>query len=96
MPYDILFSDHALDRVAAAHPPDQVIDGLERHLQWLADDPINRGRKSIFPYPPKGQICPFHLHFAGFRYNFVVFFYYGQNEQSIKVFDVTINIDPSP
>jgi hypothetical protein len=94
MPYDILFHDHALDRIAAAGLPPEVIDGFEERLQWLAIDPVNRSRRSGFPFPARGQMYSFHLKHAGVRYYFVVFFFYAQDEETLKIMDVTLVVEP--
>ena len=90
MPYEILYGEGALDRVQAANLPGPVIDALDAAMTALADNPARLSRSTVFPYPPKGQMYPFHHDYAGTRYYFNVFFWYMADEQTLKVFDVTV------
>jgi hypothetical protein len=90
MPYEILYAEGALDRVKAANLPDPVIDALDAAMHALAESPTRASRPTVFPYPPKGQMYHFHHDHAGIRYYFNVFFWYMADEQSLKVFAVTV------
>ena len=90
MAYEIVFSDKALNRVAAARLPVQVIDVLEREFERLAHSPSSVSRATTFPYPPRGQRYGFQCELDRRRYYFGVFFLFSQDETSLHVFDVTV------
>jgi hypothetical protein len=93
MGYEIVLGDKALERVEKATLPVQVIDFLERELAHLARSPTTLSRATSFPYPPQGQRYGFHCDLDRKRYYFGVFFLYGQDEQSLHVFDVTVVVE---
>ena len=89
MSYEIIFGEGALDRVSRLAPA-EVLDELEAALRRLAADPLAHGRPAAFPYPPRGQMYPFHCDVAGKRWHFVAFFYFTEDENALRVFDVTV------
>jgi hypothetical protein len=88
MPYEILLADKALSRVPSGLPG-QVLDELDAAFRRLGDSPITYGKRSLFPFVPRGQIYPFKIEHEGRTYHFVVYFYFSVDERAIKVFDVT-------
>ncbi len=93
MTYEIVVGDRALVRVEAAKLPVQVLDFLKRELQQLAHSPTSLSHATSFPFPPLGQRYGFHCDLDDRRYSFGVFFFYGEDEQSLFVFDVTIVVE---
>lgn len=93
MAYEIVFGDGALARVEKAKLPVQVVDFLEREFQRLAYSPTTSSYTTCFSFPPLGQRhgCYCDLDFK--RYSFAIFFFYGADEQSLRVFDVTIVVE---
>jgi hypothetical protein len=88
MSYAVITTEGALSRLVGL--PREVLDRLSDALGKLGDSPQTLGRKAVFPYPPKGQIYPFHCDHAGVRYYFVAFYYFGQDEKTLLVYDVTV------
>ncbi len=93
MAFEIVFGDGALVRVENARLPIQVLDFLERELQRLAQSPTTLSHATCFPFPPLGQRYGFHCDIDGKRYSFAVFFFDGVDEQSLRVFDVTVVVE---
>jgi len=93
MAYEIVFGDGALVRVESAKLLVQAVDFLEREFQRLAHSPTTLSHATCFPFPPLGPRYGFHFDLDSKRYSFAVFFLYGLNEQSLRVFDVTVVVE---
>ena len=93
MAYEIVFGDGALVRVVNAKLPVQAVDFLQRAFQQLAHSPTILSQATCFPFPPLGQRYGVHCNVNGKRYSFGVFFFYGADEKSLRVFDVTIVVE---
>ncbi len=88
MNHVVVTTERAFARLAGL--PQELLDEVEAALRRLGDDPQGLARKAPCPYPPKGQIYPFHCDYQGTRYHFVTFFYFGEDKRTLVVYDVTV------
>jgi hypothetical protein len=88
MSYVVVKGKKAFSRLVGLPPA--LLDDVEAALQKLAEDPRSLGRRAVFPYPPSGQMYPFHCDYEGVRYYFVAFFYFSSDERALLVHDVTV------
>jgi hypothetical protein len=85
MSYDIVLGD--LARKSLYRLPPKLADGLHSALERLAENPVERSHRSDFPYP-FGQVHRFGLRHAGEVYLFAAHFYYGEDERTLRIFDL--------
>ena len=69
---------------------ERLLDALDAAMEVLAEHPTRVSRPMAFPFPPKGQMYSFHHDYEGVRYDFNVFFWYMADEQTLKVFAITV------
>lgn len=67
-----------------------LISQVEEALDRLAEDPLNLGRKAIFPFVPRGNMYSFQTLFEGEKYYFRAFYYFKADEHTILVHDITV------
>jgi hypothetical protein len=85
MSYEILLGDLAGKSIFQLPP--ELADDLESALNRLAENPVERSQRSDFPYP-FAQVYYFGLRHAGATYLFAAHFYYGEDERTLRVFDL--------
>ena len=88
MSYVVEKAEGAFSRLVGLPP--EVLQKIDAALSELAASPLELGKKASFPYPPRGQMYPFHCDHAGVRYYFVAFYYFGDDERTLRVYDVTV------
>jgi hypothetical protein len=85
--YTLLYTPTAerdLEKVQAG-----LLDFVEQQLLRLAESPASVSVPSVLPFPPNCQMFRFaHPDFEGSRWNFVVLFRYGADEQSLHILGV--------
>lgn len=90
MSYAIEIDTNVIDKMAEFSDVIQI--GIERNLVRLAEAPVTLSTKSGFPHPAtaNGQRFTFDVdELDGVRHYFAAFFYYGSDEQHIRVFALT-------
>jgi len=93
MDYEIVFGQGALDGLPDWIPP-AVVDELERELDFLRADPVNRSQRisaveqTLSPTMRCGQKYAFTFLYQGRTFHFVIYFYYRDNEHDLRVYDV--------
>ncbi len=91
----IVFAEHALDRLDGVLP-EEVFSHFNDALRALAGGPRKLSRPADLPYPQRGRMYPFKRMVEQVPYYFVVFFYLSPDEQTIRVFDVTVTFPDDP
>jgi hypothetical protein len=76
--------------------PVQVSIEVERRLNELAQDPVGLSRPSHFPYPVNAQAFKFDYEFDDVQYAFHVLFKYGQNEQTLHILMIAVQMIGEP
>ncbi|MCX6141686.1 MAG: hypothetical protein NTZ35_00555, partial [Ignavibacteriales bacterium] len=77
-------ADGAFSRLVGLPP--ELLDRIDDALRELAASPLELGKKACFPYPPKGQMYSFHRDHGGVRYYFVAFYYFADDEKTLRVY----------
>ena len=85
MSYEIVLGDLARESIFSLPP--ELADELGAALERLGENPVERSQPSDFPYP-FGQVYRFGLQHAGAVYLFAAHFYYGEDERTLRVFDL--------
>ena len=73
--------------------PKAIRDYIAEHLRLLAESPTTVSIPSHFPYPPSCQLYhlpPFHLNEK--RYDLIILFKYGQDEESLQIAGIGYSI----
>jgi len=63
MKYRLVFSKRAAARLAEFPP--LLASGIYEQVEWVMEDPENRGSPAFFPHPPRGRIHDFVAHADG-------------------------------
>ncbi|MEN6451257.1 MAG: hypothetical protein ABFC96_12260 [Thermoguttaceae bacterium] len=101
MKYEIVYGDHALDRlfaVASELDAPELVDAVEEAMDRLADDPLHHGKRgrTIYQLPGgrvvRAQEFDFHCNAGpGRGVHFRAHFYFGDDELSLRVINLTAN-----
>jgi len=93
MSYAIVFGEGALDGLPD-WLPHEAVDLLERELNYLAADPVNRSERipasERVLHHPRGQRYRFFFNYQRQAFLFAVYFVYMENESDLKVYDVEV------
>ena len=85
MPFEVLVEPEAFARLSGI--PDAMIDEIGMQINVLRDDPLTRGRKAVFPFPPIGHIYDFSFDHDSDRYYFTIFFLFGPEDNQLSITD---------
>lgn len=88
MAFEIELLDKAAGHLIAL--PDFLQERVQSHLVDLANSPSQMSRPTVSPpYPPGGMMSEFDVGpFGNVLHHVAVFFYYGQDEETLVVFAI--------
>jgi len=87
MSYELAYERRALELLADDRFSD-VLDCIEGFLLRLAADPVGRSAPSDSSTAPTGQMFRFHCESQEAKFQFTVYFFYRQDEQTLQIEDI--------